>query len=321
MAITRAFLLVVLTVFMMGSVNAKYPVKPIRLVVTLAPGGTADILARMVSEKLSQSLGQPVIVENRPGASGMIGAETVAKAAPDGYTLLMAYNAEIAINQSLFSTMRYDAIRDLEPITIVGTTPMLLVVNPELGVSNLKDLVALAKANPKALSYASAGVGSTLHLASELLNHMTSTSALHVPFKSASQAVPEVIGNRISMVFSGMPLAMPHVREGRLQAIAISTSSRSPAIPDVPTVAEQGYDGFDITNWFGIFAPAGTPQSIIDRLYKEIRAAVSTDDVKQRLGTEGGSINPLSPPEFQAFIQSEVAKYQSIIASIGLEKN
>src|SRR5690606_14520566 len=172
-----------------------------------------------------------------------------------------------------------------------------------------------------ALSYASAGVGSTLHLASELLNHMASTSALHVPFKSASQAVPEVIGNRISMVFSGMPLAMPHVREGRLQAIAISTSSRSPAIPDVPTVAEEGYDGFDITNWFGIFAPAGTPQPIIDRLYKEIRAAVSTDDVKQRLGTEGGSINPLSPPEFQAFIQSEVAKYQSIIASIGLEKN
>src|SRR5690606_19273790 len=192
MAITRAFLLVMLTVFMMGSANAKYPVKPIRLVVTLAPGGTADILARMVSEKLSQSLGQPVIVENRPGASGMIGAETVAKAAPDGYTLLMAYNAEIAINQSLFTTMRYDAIRDLEPITIVGTTPMLLVVNPELGVRNLKELVALAKANPKALSYASAGVGSTLHLASELLNHMASTSALHVPFKSASQAVPEV---------------------------------------------------------------------------------------------------------------------------------
>ncbi|SHG70588.1 Tripartite-type tricarboxylate transporter, receptor component TctC [Pollutimonas bauzanensis] len=308
-------------VLSLGSARAAYPDKPIKIVVTLAAGGTADILARLVSSKLSQSLGQPVVVENRPGASGMIGAESVAKAAPDGYTLLLGYNAEIAINQSLLARMRYDPIRDLEPITIVGATPMVLVVDPALRVKTLPELIALARKNPGALSYGSAGVGSTPHLGSELLNHMASINVLHVPYKSASQAVPEVIGKRISMVFSGMPLAMPHIRDGRLQAIAVSTRSRSAALPDTPTVAEMGYAGFDITNWFGMFAPAGTPRPIIDKLYAEIRLAVSTDEVKQRISGEGGMINPLAPAEFKDFIQAEVAKYQSIIASIGLQKN
>ncbi|MFA5490689.1 MAG: tripartite tricarboxylate transporter substrate binding protein [Candidimonas sp.] len=321
MAFFRKILWLLLMAMAAGTAHAAYPDKPIRLIVTLAPGGTADILARMVSEKLSHALGQPVIVENRPGASGMIGAESVAKAAPDGYTLLMGYNAEIAINQSLFEHMRYDPIRDLEPITIVGLTPMLLVVNPDLGVATMEELITLAKKDPRALSYGSAGVGSTPHLGSELLNRMAGISVLHVPFKSASQALPEVIGNRVSMLFSGMPLAMPHVREGRLRAIAVSTAQRSPAMPDTPTVAESGYENFDITNWFGIFAPAGTPQAIVEKLYAEIKLAVSTDQVKERIGREGGMIDPMPPAEFKRFIHAEVAKYRSIVTDLGLPKN
>jgi tripartite-type tricarboxylate transporter receptor subunit TctC len=290
-----------------------YPVKPVRIVVTLAPGGTADILARIVAQKLTEAWGQQIVVENRPGASGMIGAEIVAKAPPDGYTLLMGYNAEITINQSLLRKMTYDPVKDLAPVTIAGTTPMILVIHPSLPAKTIKELMALARARPGELTYGSAGNGSTPHLGGELLKHSARVDITHVPYKSAALVVPELIGGQVSMLFSGMPLAMPHVRAGKLRALAVSTGSRSPAAPDVPTVAESGFPGFDITNWFGIFVPAGTSRDIVDTLYREIARGVSAPDVKERLAKEGGAVNPIPPDEYARFIQAEIAKYAKII--------
>lgn len=298
-----------------------YPSKPIKIIVTLAPGGTADILARLLADKLSAAWGQPVVVENRPGASGMLGAEQVAKAEPDGYTLLMGYNAEIAINRSLFKTMSYDSLKAFTPVTIVGTTPMILVVHPSVPASSLKELMDLAKSGKQSLSYGSAGNGSTPHLGMELLKAGAQVDITHVPYKSAALAIPQVIGNHVSMVFSGMPLAMPHVRSGALKALAVSSTTRSPAAPDVPTVAESGFPGFDITNWFGIFVPAGTPPAIVDKLYQGIKASVTSEDVVARLRREGGDINPMPPAEFSRFITAEVEKYRKIIQASGATAN
>jgi tripartite-type tricarboxylate transporter receptor subunit TctC len=302
-----------------SATNAQdYPNKPVRIIVTLAPGGTADILARLLGEKLAALWGQSVIVDNRPGASGMIGAEAVAKAEPDGYTLLMGYNAEIAINRSMFKNMPYDSLKAFTPVTIVGTTPMILVVNPSIPAGSLGELIALARSGQAKLSYGSAGNGSTPHLGAELLKNGAKVDITHVPFKSAALAIPQVIGNHVSMVFSGMPLAMPHVRAGSLRALAVSSTSRSPAAPEVPTVAESGFPGFDITNWFGIFVPAGTPPAIVDKLYADIKKSVTAEDVVARLRREGGDVNPIPPKEFARFIESEITKYQKIIKESGI---
>ncbi len=295
-----------------------YPTRSVKIIVTLAPGGTADILARLLAEKLSSAWGQPVVVENRPGASGMIGAEAVAKADPDGYTLLMGYNAEIAINPSIFRSMSYDPRKAFTPVTIVGTTPMLLVIHPSIPAKSLQELIDLARSGRAKLSYGSAGNGSTPHLGAEMLKNGAKIDLTHVPFKSAALAIPQVIGNHVSMVFSGMPLAMPHVRAGSLRAIAVSSTTRSTAAPDVPTMAESGFPDFDITNWFGIFVPAGTPAPIVDKLYADIARSVKAEDMVARLRREGGDINPLPPKEFARFIEAEAIKYQKIVRESGI---
>jgi tripartite-type tricarboxylate transporter receptor subunit TctC len=319
--LSRILLTAVLAFVPFAATAQDYPNKPVRMIVTLAPGGTADILARMLGDKLSAIWGQPVVIENKPGASGMIGAEAVAKAEPDGYTLLMGYNAEIAINRSLFKSMPYDSLKAFTPVTIVGTTPMILVVNPSVPAHSLDELIALARSGKTNLSYGSAGNGSTPHLGMELLKSGAKVDITHVPYKSAALAIPQVIGNHVSMVFSGMPLAMPHVRSGALRALAVSSPTRSSAAPDVPTVAESGFPGFDITNWFGIFVPAGTPQAIVDKLYADIKRSVSAEDMVARLRREGGDINPLPPKEYAKFIEEEVAKYQKIIQQSGATAN
>jgi tripartite-type tricarboxylate transporter receptor subunit TctC len=301
-----------------GASALEYPTRSVRIIVTLAPGGTADILARLLGDKLSTLWRQPVIVENRPGASGMIGAEAVAKAEPDGYTLLMGYNAEIAINRSLFKSVPYDSLKAFTPVTIVGTTPMILVVNPSIPANSLGELIELARSGRARLSYGSAGNGSTPHLGAELLKTGARIDITHVPFKSAALAVPQVIGNHVSMVFSGMPLAMPHVRAGTLRALAVSSTTRSPAAPDVPTVAESGFPDFDITNWFGIFVPAGTPMAVVDKLYADIALSVTAEDVVARLRREGGDVKPITPREFARFIEAEITKYQNIIKAAGV---
>ena len=294
-----------------------YPAKPIRIVTPYAPGGTADILSRVVALKLSEAWGQQVVIDNRPGASGMIGADIVAKAAPDGYTLLMAYVAEIAIVPSLFAKMTYDPVKDLAPVTLAAVTPMIFVVHPSLPAKNVRELVALAKARPGQLPYASAGNGSPAHLAFELLQRSAGIEITHVPYKGAAPALTDLLGGHVVMFFSGMPPAMPHINAGKLRAIAVSTAKRSPAAPEVPTVAESGVRDFDISTWFGVFAPAGTPRDIIAKLNAEISRALTLPDVKERLAREGAETAPNSAEQFGKFIQAEITKFARIIKESG----
>jgi tripartite-type tricarboxylate transporter receptor subunit TctC len=295
----------------------QYPAKAIRIVTPYAPGGTADILARVVAQKLSEAWGQQVVIDNRPGASGMIGADIAAKAPPDGYTLLMAYTAEIAITQSLFKSMTYDPVRDLAPVTLAAVTPMIFVVHPSLPARNVQELIALAKTRPGELPYASAGNGSPAHLAFELLQRNTQVTIIHVPYKGAAPALTDLLGGHVVMFFSGMPPAMPHVKAGKLRAIAVSTAKRSPAAPDVPTVAESGVRDFDISTWFGVLVPAATPKEIVAKLNAEISRALTLPDVKERLAREGAETAPNSPEQFGRFVQSEIAKFAKIIKESG----
>ncbi|MBM3357364.1 MAG: tripartite tricarboxylate transporter substrate binding protein [Betaproteobacteria bacterium] len=290
-----------------------YPSKPVRIVVPYAPGGTTDILTRAVGPKLTEAWGQPIIVDNRPGASGMIGAEIAAKAPPDGYTLLMSYTAEIAITVSLFKKISYDPLRDLAPISLGAVTPLILVVHPSLPVKSVKELIALARAKPKALPYASAGNGSPAHLAFELMQRSGKIELTHVPYKGAAPAVVDLVGGHVVMFFSGMPPAMPHVRSGRMRALAVSTAKRSPAAPEVPTMAESGMPGFDIPTWFGLFAPAATPREVITKVHGDFVKALGASDVKARLIPEGAEPSPMTPEQFGQFVRSETAKYAQII--------
>jgi len=271
----------------------------------------------VVGQKLTESMGQAVVVENRPGASGMIGADLVAKAPPDGYTLLMASTAEIAINPSLYSKMSYDPQKDLAPITLAGVTPLILVVNPASPLHSVADIVKEAKAHPGTISFASAGNGSVQHLSGELVKVLTSTDMVHVPYKGAAPALTDVLSGQVTMFFSGMPPAMPHVKSGKLRALAVTTPKRSPAAPDVPTMAEAGVQGFDISNWFGLLAPAGTPPGILDKLHDEAVKALMQPAVKERLAEQGAEVVADSREHFGAFIKAEADKYAKLIKVSG----
>ena len=294
-----------------------YPNKPIKIIVPFAPGGATDLIARAVGQKLTESMGQPVIVENRTGASGMLGADLVAKAAPDGYTLLMASTAEIAINPSLYEKMAYDPVKDLAPVTLAGITPLILVVNPNTPAKSVQELVAQAKSKPGSVSFASAGNGSVQHLSGELLKTITKADMTHVPYKGAAPALVDVLGGQVTMFFSGMPPAMPHVKSGKLKPIAVTTPKRSPAAPDVPTMAEAGIQGFDISNWFGVFAPAGTPEDVLNKLNAEIVKALALPDVKERLASQGAETVGNTRAQFAAFVAAETAKYAKLIKESG----
>jgi len=312
--------LAAIALFALTAVAARgdtFPSRPIRIVVPFAAGGATDLIARVVGQKLTESMGQAVVVENRPGASGMIGADLVAKAPPDGYTLLMASTAEIAINPSLYSKMSYDPQKDLAPITLAGVTPLILVVNPASPLHSVADIVKKAKAHPGTISFASAGNGSVQHLSGELVKVLTSTDMVHVPYKGAAPALTDVLSGQVTMFFSGMPPAMPHVKSGKLRALAVTTPKRSPAAPDVPTMAEAGVQGFDISNWFGLLAPAGTPPGILDKLHDEAVKALMQPTVKERLAEQGAEVVADSREHFGAFIKAEADKYAKLIKVSG----
>jgi len=312
--------LAAIALFALTAVAARgdtFPSRPIRIVVPFAAGGATDLIARVVGQKLTESMGQAVVVENRPGASGMIGADLVAKAPPDGYTLLMASTAEIAINPSLYSKMSYDPQKDLAPITLAGVTPLILVVNPASPLHSVADIVKEAKAHPGTISFASAGNGSVQHLSGELVKVLTSTDMVHVPYKGAAPALTDVLSGQVTMFFSGMPPAMPHVKSGKLRALAVTTPKRSPAAPDVPTIAEAGVQGFDISNWFGLLAPAGTPPGILDKLHDEAVKALMQPAVKERLAEQGAEVVADSREHFGAFIKAEADKYAKLIKVSG----
>jgi tripartite-type tricarboxylate transporter receptor subunit TctC len=294
-----------------------YPSKPIRVVVPYPPGGSGTIVARILGDKLNQAWGQQILVDSRPGASGMIGAEMVAKAPPDGYTLLAGYTSEVAINVSLFPKMAYDPVKDFAPIALTGVIPMILLVHPSVPAKSVKELMALARSRPGEMTYGSAGAGSPAHLAHELLNRSTNVKMVHVPYKGAAPALVDLLGGHVFTYFSGMPPAMPHVRAGKLRGLAVSTAKRSAAAPDIAAVAES-VPGFDVPTWFSLLAPAGTPRDIVAKINAETVRSLNDPAVKPKLAALGAETTTMSADEVAAFIGKEIDKYARVVKSSGL---
>jgi tripartite-type tricarboxylate transporter receptor subunit TctC len=302
-----------------GSAAAQaYPVKPIRLLVPFPPGGSTDIVARIVAQKVSAQLGQPIVVENRGGAGGTIGAAVVAKAAPDGYSLLVGSTSTHVVAPSVYAKLEYDPVKDFAPVSLMAVSPYLLVVNPAVQAKSVKELVDLMHAQPGRLNYASAGIGSTTHLAMEMLKSASNTFALHIPYNGNGPAGAATIAGQVEILFGSLPAVLPHVKSGRVRALAVGTLKRSPALPEVPTVAESGYAGFDASLWLAIFAPAGTPAPVIERLNKEVLAAVSAADTRDLLDKAGAEVLTSTPGELAAMIREGVPKYAKIVKMAGV---
>jgi len=295
-----------------------YPAKPIRVIVAYPPGGPNDISARTVGQQLAELLGQPVIVENRPGAAGNIGSQYVATSAPDGYTLLNGASA-LTIAPALTKNLSYDVAKDLAPISLTAVSSFVLAVHPSVPVNSVKELIALAKARPNQLSYASSGVGAPPHLAGELLKNMAKIEILHVPYKGVGQSITDLVAGHIEMMFTSPPNAVPHVKARRLKALAVSTAVRSPLLPQVPTISESGLKGFEIGTWFGLLAPAGTPADIINRVNAATRKVVDAPDFRERIASQGLDARSSSPAEFAAHIKAELAKFAKLVREAGIK--
>jgi tripartite-type tricarboxylate transporter receptor subunit TctC len=302
-----------------GSAFAQaYPNKPIRMIVGFPPGGGTDVVARVISAKVQEWWGQPVTVENRPGATGTIGADVVAKSAADGYTLLMGHVNSTGLAPNLFPKLPYDPIKDFAAVSYVGYVPNVLAVHPSIPAKSVKELVALLKANPGKYNYASSGNGSTQHIAGEVFKQLTGTSIVHVPYKGSGDAIKDLLGGVVAMNFDTMPPVLPHIQAGKLRGLAISTPKRLAQLPDVPTFAEEGITGFDVTNWYGVMAPAGTPRDIVAKLNADINKAMQVPEVRTRLENVGTQLREMSVAEFDAFMKAEVVKYAKIIKDTGV---
>ena len=291
-----------------------YPHKPARMIVPFAPGGGTDIVARTIALRLGEALGQPFVVENRTGANGNIGMELAAKAQPDGYTLSFT-SSSLAINPSLYKKLGYDPIRDFAPITLATLIPFILVTHPSVPVSSVRELVTYAAARPRQLSYASSGAGNATHLSMALFERLTRLELVHVPYKGTGQGIIDVMGGHVQLMFGAIPSTMPQVRAGKLKLLAVSSAKRSAVLPDVPTVAEGGVQGYELTSWYGALAPAGTPAAVINRLNSEMIKVLNRPDVKARLTDEGAEPVGNSPQQFADFIRSERGKYAEVISA------
>jgi len=298
--------------------DAGYPSKLIRLIVGQAPGGATDIVARMIAQKLSEQVRQSVIVENRTGAAGSIGASFVVKSAPDGYTLLVV-SSSYAINPSLYSNLPFDPVKDLAPVSLIAEAPFLLVIHPSLPARSVKELVALAKSKPGALNFASGGNGSSGHLAGELFEHLAGIQLVHVPYKGAGPALVEVMTGQVHMTFGSVLSSLQHVKNQRLRALAVTGAKRSSALPALPTVAEAGIKGYRRTTWYGVLAPAATSPALVTRISDEFRKAVNSDDVRKRILTDGAEPEGSSPKEFREYLASEMKIAQDIVQKAGLK--
>ena len=297
----------------------EYPTKPIRMVVPFPPGGFSDVFARIIGGKMNQSWGQQVIVDNRTGAGGNIGTDIVAKSPADGYTLVMGTIGTHAINATLFSKLPYDPIRDFAAVAFVVAADGLLVVHPSLPVRTTKELIALARRKPGALTYASAGAGTTSHLAGELLKSMTKTDITHVPYKGNVPAITDLLSGQTAMLFATLPTVLPQVQANRLRPLAVLGKTRSAAIPDMPTLAEAGLTGFEVSNWTGVFVPAGTPTGIVTKLNNEIVRVMRLPEVQERLPRQGLTFTPGTPQQFAAFVQSEKDKWGALVKAVGVK--
>ncbi len=296
-----------------------FPSKPINIIVPFSAGGTTDILARIVGQALSTELGQSVIIDNRPGAGGNIGGQAAARAAADGYTLFMGTVGTHAINAALYKKMPFDPIKDFAPLSRVANVPNLLVAHPSQPYKSVQELISYAKANPGAVNFGSSGSGSSIHLSGELFKSMAKVDMVHVPYKGSAPAVSDLLGNQIAVMFDNMPSAIQHVRSGKLRPIAVTTAKRSPELPDVPTIAEAGVPGYEATSWFGLWAPAGTPAPVLDKLHSALTKVLQDPAVVKKIADQGGEVVIDTPAEFEAFIQSEAAKWGKVVKESGAE--
>ena len=300
--------------------QASYPDKPLRLIVGFAPGGSTDIVGRIVAQRLSERLGQTVNVENRAGAGGTLGADAAAKSAPDGYTLTLGTTSTHAIAPGAYAKLPYDPVADFTHISLVAITPYLLVVNPQVKANNLAEFVALAKSQPGKLNYASAGNGTATHLAMEMLKDAAKIDLVHIPYKGNAPADLAIVGGEVQAVFGSMPALLQNTRAGKVRPLAVGSAARSPALPDVPTVAEQGYPGFEAALWLGIMGPANMPKAVVERLHKELSAIVATPEFKAAMDANGAEpIASKSPEEFREMLRGQVAKYMGITKAIGIK--
>ena len=296
-----------------------YPTKPIRMMIGFPPGGGTDIIGRIVAQKLSEALGQQIIVDNRGGASGQLAAELLSRAAPDGYTIMMAHIAAVSILPSLVSKLPYDAQKDFAPVSLSAIGPNLLVVHPSVPVRTVKELIALAKARPGQLQNASPGAGTVQHLAGELFKLQAKVDMLHVPYKGSGQSIVDLIGGHVHLDFDAVPPVINHVRQGKLRALAVTSAKRFSLLPDMPTVEESGVPGFDMSTWWGIVAPAAVSKDIINRLHTEMVKAIRQPDAKERISGVGADIVGNTPEEFAAFIRTETEKYARIVKAANIK--
>ena len=315
---TRALLVL----FALLSFNAgaqTYPGKAIRLIVPFPPGGSADILARAIGQKAGDGLGQPLVVENRPGAGTAIGAEALAKSAPDGYSIMIGTVSSHAINPALNPKLQYDPIRDFTPISLVASIPFAMIVHPSVPAKNVQEFVALAKAKPGSLNYSSAGNGTSNHLAGELLKSMAGVDIVHIPYKGSAPALTDLMAGQVALMFDLVLTAAPHVKSGAVRGLAVTGLNRSSALPELPTVAESGVPGYEVSAWFGIFAPAGVPQPVVQRLNGEFVKALQQADLRQRLASQGAEPLSSTPGEFAAYLRAELDKWSRLVKASGMK--
>ena len=314
--ISRVALLLIASIAAGASLAQDYPSRPVRIVVPFSPGGSTDVLARIVGQKLTERSGQPVIIENRAGAGGNIGAEQVARSAPDGYTLLLG-GVPHAISASLYSKLPYDLARDLAAIAEIASFPSAIVLHPSLPANSASELIALARARPGRLSFGSAGNGSPNHLSLELFQTMAGVRMVHVPYKGSGQLVGDLLAGQVQLASMGLPVAVPHVQSGKLRAVAVTGAARSSLLPEVPTLSEAALPGFEVTSWYGVFGPARLPADIVVKLNSEIGSAVTAPDVKERLAALGAEPSVKAPDQFARYVRQEITKWAKVVKDSG----
>ena len=302
-----------------GAMAQDYPNKPIKMIVGFSPGGFTDVLGRLIAHRLQERMGQPVIVENKVGAAGTIGADFVAKSKPDGYTLLMGHVNSNSIAPGLYAKLPYDVIKDFTPIVHVASTPLLLTVHPSVPANDVKSFIELAKKNPGNLRYASSGVGSAQHLAAEQFMLATKTQMNHIPYKGSGQAIVDLLSGQVELNFESPPNTLQHIAAGKLKALGITSSKRSPLLPNVPTIAEQGVPGYEMGQWFGVFGPAGTSKELTNKLANEIIAIVKSPDVVDKINQQGGEVIAIGPEQFAAFLPKDIAHWSKLIREANIK--
>jgi tripartite-type tricarboxylate transporter receptor subunit TctC len=306
-----------------GLVDAQaqsFPNRPITLVIPFAPGGSTSIVGRVIADKMSQLLGENIVVDNRPGAGGTVGTRAVAKSDPDGYTILLGYTGTLAIGPSLYKNVGYDPRKDFAPIGLIGNAPNSLVVHPSFPVKTVAELVAYAKANPGKVNFGSAGAGTVSHITGEYFAHSAGIKLVHIPYKGTGPALTDLLGGHIPMAFAPIPASHANVSAGMLRALAVTSKTRSSLLPDVPTISESGLPGFEASLYYGLVAPAGTPRPVIDKLNKELRAALASDEVKKQLGLDGTEITPGTPEDYADFIDRDEKKWSQLVKASGVEQ-